>query len=105
MTGHVSDAKGTVTLHAPQGWTLSPSEQAVALDRPGEPQLFAFNLSPTAAMESGEVTASLQIAGATLDVDVRKIDYPHIPLQTLFPKRRRWLYAPMRSRCLSALAM
>ena len=86
VTGHVSDAKGTVTLHAPQGWTVSPSEQAVALDRPGEPQLFAFNLSPTAAMESGEVSASLQIAGATLDVDVRKIDYPHIPLQTLFPK-------------------
>ena len=86
VTAHEPNAKGTVNIQVPRGWQAAPASQSFDLKGVGEQQLLNFTLSPAAAAESGDLKAVIESAGQQIDVGVHRISYPHIPLQTLFPK-------------------
>jgi LmbE family N-acetylglucosaminyl deacetylase len=81
-----ANGPATVTINPPAGWHVSPATADVPSMRPGEERILNFELSPTNTAQSGELTAALRLDGAAVDVSVHKINYPHIPVQTLFPK-------------------
>jgi LmbE family N-acetylglucosaminyl deacetylase len=76
-----------VHLNLPSGWTAQPSSQKVSLAGRGANALATFRLTPSSAASSGSIGVDLR-SGEVSDHAARslvKIDYPHIPIQTLFP--------------------
>jgi LmbE family N-acetylglucosaminyl deacetylase len=80
------NSAGTLTITAPEGWQVSPAMRDVPAMQAGEQQMLSFEITPTDSAQSGELKAALHANGTTVDRSVRKISYPHIPVQTLFPK-------------------
>lgn len=46
----------------------------------------AFELHPPAQPAGGSVTAQLRVGGQMIENGIREIEYPHIPIQVVFPK-------------------
>ena len=86
VTAHEPGSKGAVNIETPRGWLVSPALQSFSLSGAGEQQLVNFTLSPSAGAQSGELKAVIETNGKRIDVGVRRISYPHIPVQTLFPR-------------------
>ncbi|MGA7992577.1 MAG: PIG-L family deacetylase [Thermoanaerobaculia bacterium] len=75
---------GTLRLRASAGFLVSPAEIPFTLAR-GEEKLVAFTVTPPATQEAGTLVAETTVAGRTQSRELVRVDYPHIPLQTLFP--------------------
>ncbi|SDJ88146.1 N-acetylglucosaminyl deacetylase, LmbE family [Catalinimonas alkaloidigena] len=79
---------GEARLQVPAGWTVSPAQQAYAIaQKEGEVRL-TFQVSP--GRSAGNSTETLRAVattgdGRTYDRGLLTVDYPHIPVQTLFP--------------------
>jgi len=71
---------GTVALEAPAGWKVTPATAPFALKAKGDEQPLVFTLAAGAGAASGALTAETE-AGPALSVS--RVDYPHIPIQTL----------------------
>jgi len=80
-----ANASGELRLDVPAGWKAEPRAQAFHIANSGEQQEMAFDVTPP----SGETIASMRavatVGGREIAAGVRTIDYPHIPVQTLFP--------------------
>ena len=86
ITSHIADAKGRLTLRAPEGWQLSPTSQDISLSSANQQQRLVFTISPSKTASSGDLKASAQVNGQEINVGLKRIEYPHITPQTLFPK-------------------
>ncbi|MBK9168676.1 MAG: hypothetical protein IPM24_14575 [Bryobacterales bacterium] len=73
----VAAAEAVLRLRVPEGWRAEPSEVRFTAKEPGEQRAFVFAVTPGAA--SGE----LAVEGAH---EVMRIEYDHIPPQTLQPR-------------------
>lgn len=69
-------AKATLRLKAPAGWRVEPAEVAFEAKEKGEQRAFVFQVTPGAA------AGVLTVEGAH---EVTRIDYEHIPVQTIQP--------------------
>ena len=88
---------GELRLKAPEGWRVTPASQELSLATPGQQQVVSFQVTPTQAVPAPSASAPraedpatslvalLQIGNRTVSSGISVIDYPHIPLQTLFP--------------------
>jgi len=79
-------ADSVVRLQAPEGWTLTPPEQAVKFTRADESQTVRFQVTPAAGTAPGEyhVKAIVSAGDQAFDRGFQVIEYPHI--------RRRHIY-------------
>ena len=78
-------ASGDLHLDLPAGWKSEPATQHFNLGGADEQALLTFDLTPPAAASQGTLRAVANVDGKTIDTNVREIDYPHFPVQTLFP--------------------
>jgi LmbE family N-acetylglucosaminyl deacetylase len=83
---------GTVTPQPPQGFQIEPSSLPFKLGEAGTEQTLTFRVKPPdlAPGESSTATGILKLQGSlqgggSLDRSLVRIDYPHIPTQTLTP--------------------
>ena len=76
---------GAVRLRAPAGFHVSPAEVLFELAAKGAEKTVAFTVTPPPGQASGTLSAETTVAGRTESHSVVRVDYPHIPLQTLFP--------------------
>ena len=76
---------GSLRLKAPAGFHVSPSEVPFELAARGEEKAVAFTLTPPSGHTAGTVTAETTVAGRTGSRALVRVDYQHIPVQTLFP--------------------
>ena len=76
---------GSLRLKAPAGFHVSPSEVPFELAARGEEKAVAFTLTPPSGHAAGTLTAETIVAGRAGSRAVVRVDYPHIPVQTLFP--------------------
>jgi LmbE family N-acetylglucosaminyl deacetylase len=85
VRANAANASGTLRLDAPAGWKVAPQSLPFQIAIVGEQQEMAFDVTPPA----GETTASLRavatVGGRDIAYGMETIDYPHIPIQTLFP--------------------
>jgi LmbE family N-acetylglucosaminyl deacetylase len=82
VTGKVS---GDVRLDLPNGWKAEPAARHFDLAGADEQALLTFQLTPPAATSQGVLRAVATVDGKNISSNVRVIDYPHIPTETLFP--------------------
>ncbi len=77
--------EGTVRLELPAGWRADPAKAAVSFAAKESEKSVRFVVHPPAAASSGVVAAVVEAGGASYRNRLVRIDYPHIPGQTLFP--------------------
>jgi len=80
--------RGRLHLEAPAGWRVEPADAALALGEREAEQDFVFRVwppaEPTKSVE-GMLRAVADADGHELSRSLARIEYPHIPIQTLFP--------------------
>jgi hypothetical protein len=74
---------GTLRLELPAGWSAQPASVPVALEQEGSEQVAEFTLTP--GREGGTARAVIDVGGRAWSMGAQRIDYPHIPVETLFP--------------------
>lgn len=75
-----SATDSTVRLDAPDGWTVTPPQQAIAFARADESRTVRFDVAPASDTASGEfhVKATASVGDASVDRGYEVIEYPHI---------------------------
>ena len=76
---------GTVRLRLPSGWTASPAEAAVRLPGGEADTTLSFAVTPGATPAAGTVAAEIATDIGRYGSDIVRLDYPHVPIQTLLP--------------------
>lgn len=82
---------GVLRLRTEAGFSASPAEVPFAFTARGEERTLLFTVTPPSGAAEAKATAAATIAaeavvnGKVFSKGVVRIDYPHIPLQTLFP--------------------
>ncbi|MFI5118941.1 MAG: PIG-L family deacetylase, partial [Thermoanaerobaculia bacterium] len=76
---------GVLRLRTEAGFVASPAEVPFAFTARGEEKAVAFTVTPPAAASAATLTAEAVVNGKVHSRGLVRVDYPHIPLQTLFP--------------------
>ncbi len=78
-------ASGTLRLAANGGWKVSPAEVPFSFAARDEEKSFGLTVTPPAKPSAGTFRATAVVDGKEWSRSLVRIDYPHIPRQTLFP--------------------
>lgn len=81
-----SDISGTVILNVPTGWKVQPENQKVELALKDEEAVLSFDVVAPEGQSTGEISASISVAGQTYHNSIQTIAYDHIPTQVLMPR-------------------
>jgi hypothetical protein len=76
---------GDVHLEVPAGWKVDPPTRHFDLVLTDEQTSVAFDLTAPAGDTRGTLKAVAQVGDRAVSVGTEVIQYPHIPVQTLFP--------------------
>ncbi|GMV39066.1 MAG: hypothetical protein AMXMBFR64_07820 [Myxococcales bacterium] len=76
----VPGLRATVRLELPAGFSVEPRSHAVSLDAVGDEAAVTFTLRGEG---SGRARAVVDAGDGPVSVSVARIDYPHIPIQTI----------------------
>ena len=75
---------GVARLRLPSGWRAEPAENAVRLE-PGTERIVSFRVTAVAGPEASTLAAEVMAGNRSYSRRLVRIDYPHIPIQTLLP--------------------
>ena len=80
-------ASGTLRLRTEAGFSASPAEVPFAFTARGEERAVVFTVTPPsgAGTAASTIAAEAVVNGKVFSMVVVRVDYPHIPQQTLFP--------------------
>jgi LmbE family N-acetylglucosaminyl deacetylase len=86
-----ASAEGRIRLVAPAGWRVEPAEAPFQLAAREAEATFDFTVTPPAGATpagttGGTLRAVADTGGREVSHSLVRIEYPHIPIQTLFPK-------------------
>jgi LmbE family N-acetylglucosaminyl deacetylase len=82
----VAKAKGVLAPELPAGWKAEPPSLPFALEDKGAEEELSFQVRPPAAPGSGKLRLVASVGEQKLARGVHRIEYGHIPIQTLFPE-------------------
>jgi LmbE family N-acetylglucosaminyl deacetylase len=85
VKANIAKASGDVNLEAPEGWRIEPATRHFDLASTDEQTTASFIVTPPTADARGEVRAVATIGDRKVSSSTEVIQYPHIPVQTLFP--------------------
>jgi LmbE family N-acetylglucosaminyl deacetylase/ribosomal protein L28 len=83
VTAHAANAKGTVSLCAPENWRINPSSQNFNIAMAGASQEFTFEVTPPKGTATGIFSALATLGEESYSMQLHEIDYPHISKQYL----------------------
>ncbi len=79
-------ASGTLHIKVPEGWRAEPASLPFQLTRAFEEQKLRSRITPPEGTEVGHLSLEVRQGDRAYPArGLEKVDYPHIPLQTLFP--------------------
>jgi LmbE family N-acetylglucosaminyl deacetylase len=87
-TASRAKSTGTLRLDIPDGWKVSPATQSFDLAGVGDHTAISFSVTAPPAAASANITASVEINGATYSNQRIEINYDHIPHLLLQPAAR-----------------
>jgi len=76
---------GALTLRLPAGWTSVPTSIRVRLAAGEVDTAVRFMVTPGAGPAATTIGADFEMGGTHYDRRIVRLDYPHIPIQTLLP--------------------
>ena len=83
------ETKATVYLSVPEGWQVSPASITVDFSGNGSEIRQSVTVTPTATSGEGWLSATVETGGNRQPAhSLSRIDYDHIPIQTLTPPAR-----------------
>jgi hypothetical protein len=85
VRGARASLAGTVSLKLPQGWSATPASAPFTLKEKGDEATLRFTLTAPAAPAVAKVEAVADVSGQEIARGLTTVDYPHIPVQVLFP--------------------
>jgi LmbE family N-acetylglucosaminyl deacetylase len=85
VKANVPGAAGKVRIQMPPGWRVSASSDGFHLNAVGEQCEVSFQITPPSNDAQGVLEASAQVGDQTVTTSMETINYPHIPVQVLFP--------------------
>jgi LmbE family N-acetylglucosaminyl deacetylase len=81
----IDSLNGRLKLNIPVGWTVSPESIDVSLAKKWQSQLISFDVTPS-DNNSGEIIATMNVAGKDYHRSIYNLEYEHIPYQIMLPK-------------------
>ncbi|HTR96933.1 MAG TPA: hypothetical protein VMH61_03440, partial [Candidatus Acidoferrales bacterium] len=73
---------GTAKLDLPAGWRADPAGVAIRL-APGAEQVVVFHVTAGPDAATATISGGVEIAGRRYASSLTRIDYPHVPIQTM----------------------
>lgn len=83
VTAGRTEVSGTLKLVHPEGWRIDPEQYTVDLARKDQENTYKFTLYPSPTQEENFITPMVELEGVTYHKERIKIEYDHIPTQTL----------------------
>lgn len=83
ITARRDSVKGTVKLKASEKWKIEPKEDQFDIKNEGGTATLIFNVTPPKEQSETNLIPELFYEGATYSDEIIKLDYDHIPLQTI----------------------
>jgi hypothetical protein len=77
--------EGALALRLPDGWSASPARVPVRLTAGEADTTVRFLVTPGPAPAAGVVGAWFEMGGQRYGARLVRLDYPHVPIQTLLP--------------------
>ncbi|MGA3187042.1 MAG: PIG-L family deacetylase [Bryobacteraceae bacterium] len=85
VKANIAKASGDVNLDAPEGWRVEPASRHFDLSAVDEQTTASFTITPPSADALSQVRAIATVGDQKVSSGTEVIEYPHIPVQTLFP--------------------
>ncbi len=85
LKSYKTEAEGKLFLEAPDEWKILPSEYRYSFGRKNEEKTFRFSIIPPDNSKETTLTAAAEEDGRKIQQGTVTINYPHFPIQTLFP--------------------
>ena len=85
LISNKNGANGKLSLQIPDGWKTEPQEYQYLLNKKGEEKSFTFVVTPPDSQSEVIIKAVATEEGKEISRGMITIDYPHIPIQTVFP--------------------
>ncbi len=85
VKANIAKASGDVRLDAPAGWTIAPATRHFDLASVDQQTTASFTITPPSSDAHGEIKAIAMVGDRKISSSTELIQYPHIPVQTLFP--------------------
>ncbi len=79
---------GMLRIILPAGWKSSSMQIPFELKNKYDERTFIFNVTSPATESNGFISFAAEVNGINYDRGLKKIEYPHIPLITLFPESK-----------------
>lgn len=83
ITANQADAKGKVSLKAPESWKIEPKVASFDIKNNGGTSTLIFTVSPPKEQSEANLIPEISFEDAVYSNEVIKLNYEHIPLQTL----------------------
>jgi hypothetical protein len=85
VKANIAKAAGKVRIQTPPGWRISSDSGDFHLIAADEQSEVSFELTPPTSDAQGVLAASAQAGDQNVTTAMETINYPHIPVQVLFP--------------------
>jgi LmbE family N-acetylglucosaminyl deacetylase len=85
VTANADALSGVVGLTAPGGWRVEPATQPFSIATSGMQARLRFTVTPPLAASRGRIEAFAQIGATRVTQSIIRLDYEHIPRQTIQP--------------------
>jgi len=88
LKNHKENSSGELKLLVPGNWKVEPEVAKFQLDKLNEEKQFGFTIIPPTGESQAELSAEVKIDDKVYSKGMVTIDYPHIPIQTVFPSAK-----------------
>ena len=85
VKANVAGAAGELHLELPPGWKAEPASRPFRVEVAGEDRGMTFQVTPPPGETTATLRAVARVNGRDIASGMKAIDYPHIPVQVLFP--------------------
>ena len=75
--------EGYITIAHPNGWSVFPEKQKIAIANKGQEQTFIFTIIPPKNQSEGLISPMVTVGDKTYTKELVEINYEHIPFQTV----------------------
>ncbi len=77
------NTKGSVSLKAPKGWSVSPKSINFNIEQKGDKRVVDFMVTPSKNQSDGYIQAIASVNGTSFEKELVEINYSHIPKQSI----------------------
>ncbi len=96
VTSITGNVEGIIELQLPPGWQCAPQRQSFSLEKRDQSADLIFAVRPLGNPQNGFLRAVARKGTSTLQNNLVTLQYPHIPIQVLFPRAEAELiYVPL----------